>query len=161
MDIADLLDAAHVYLGLRAKNREDLFAQMAQSMAEDGAIPDAAQAVQMLMERERLMTTGIGGGVGVPHAFLPGLDHSLIAVGVCPEGVDFEALDGKLVGAVFLLLGPSEAQGRHLRILARLSRILASPGFVESLGALGQGHEVVEYIREAESRLRLDRPRAV
>ncbi len=159
MDILDLLDADRVFFDMRPATKEELFRQIAQSLAEHGEIADASLAVRLLCERENLMTTGIGGGVSIPHAFVPGMADSLMAIAFAPEGVDFQALDKKPVHTVFLLLGSPKAQGRHLRVLARLSRMISSKPFMKALREAGRPESVIQLIREEEDRLQFDKPR--
>ena len=79
------------------------------------------------------MTTGVGKGVALPHAFSTSSPETVIAYMRVAEGVDFDAVDEKPVRHVFCILGPPTAQGRHLKILARLARLLNQDAFIEAL----------------------------
>jgi PTS system nitrogen regulatory IIA component len=79
---------------------------------------------ERLLEREQQQSTGIGHGLAIPHAMLPGLDHSIVVVGRAVRALDFAALDAAPVDLFFLLLSPPDQTSQHLRVLARLARIL-------------------------------------
>ncbi len=79
---------------------------------------------QLLSEREGLQSTGIGDGVAIPHTSLEAAPGQAAALLVCPRGVPFDAIDGKDVTIVFGVVGPRKATGEHLRVLARISRLL-------------------------------------
>jgi len=82
------------------------------------------EVLDLLLERERLQSTGIGDGVAIPHTALDHAEQQAAALIVCPRGVDFDAIDGKRVHIVFGVVGPKRATGEHLRTLARISRLL-------------------------------------
>lgn len=79
---------------------------------------------ELLLERERLQSTGIGDGVAIPHTALEDAQAQAAALLVCPRGIDFESIDGERVSIVFGVVGPKRATGEHLRTLARISRLL-------------------------------------
>ncbi len=85
---------------------------------------DADHIAKLLSEREGLQSTGIGDGVAIPHTSLDAAPGQAAALLVCPRGVPFEAIDGKDVTIVFGVVGPRKATGEHLRVLARISRLL-------------------------------------
>jgi len=88
---------------------------------------DAQRIDEAVWAREVLGTTGIGDGIAIPHARVPGLRKSLIAFGISPQGVDFDAPDGQPARLVFLILTPAELAGEQLEILADISRTLQDP----------------------------------
>jgi mannitol/fructose-specific phosphotransferase system IIA component (Ntr-type) len=153
MNLADLLDEDHVIFDLAAKSKKELFHSMTRRLAELGAVADAEGTVGLLLKREDVMSTGVGNGVGVPHAFPPDLDHSLLSIGFIPDGLDYQSLDNRPVHTVFLLLGTPATQGQHLRTLARLSRVIGTAGLVEQLRGMTTGHDVTARIRAEEERL--------
>ncbi len=153
MNLADLLDEDHVIFDLPSKDKKELFQSMAQRLAELGAVADIGQTVDLLLKREEVMSTGVGNGVGVPHAFPPDLDHSILAIGFLPGGMDYQAVDQQPVHTVFLLLGTPATQGQHLRTLARLSRVIGTGGLIEELQTMADGQAVVSRIRAEEERL--------
>jgi mannitol/fructose-specific phosphotransferase system IIA component (Ntr-type) len=95
---------------------------LAARIAERGLVRDPEQLFQKLWEREQLGSTGIGGGVAIPHCKLAGLAAGVVAVGTVPEGIDFGAVDGRPVYLFFLVISPASAPGEHLQVLAAISR---------------------------------------
>ena len=85
---------------------------------------DQATIERLLTDRERLQSTGIGDGVAVPHTSIETASCQAVALLLCPQGVPFEAIDGADVNIIFGVVGPRRATGEHLRILARISRLL-------------------------------------
>ncbi|WP_419787971.1 PTS sugar transporter subunit IIA [Pseudodesulfovibrio sp.] len=90
---------------------------------------DTDLAVRVLLDRERLGTTGIGDGIAIPHGKLEDLEKVIVVVGRSRDGVDFEALDHEPCHIFFLVLAPEQVAGMHLRILAQISRLLKDESF--------------------------------
>jgi PTS system nitrogen regulatory IIA component len=102
------------------------------------------------MERERLGSTGIGGGIGIPHGKLRDLDSLILGFGLSKKGVDFESMDGKPTHIFFLLFTPDNSTGLHLKLLARISRILKNDLFKESLLKAGSSDEILSLIKNED-----------
>ena len=105
---------------------------------------------RVLEERESLQSTGIGDGVAIPHGALDGLDRQLAALLICPDGVEFDAIDSRPVHILFAVVGPKRASGEHLKTLARVSRLLRDAAFRERLLAATTGGEVFQLVKDAE-----------
>lgn len=118
--------------GLVASKAQAL-ARLAHLLAAGQAIATVAEIEQVLLERERLQSTGVGGGVAVPHGCVERLPKQVAALLLCPDGVPFDAIDGAPVGIVFGLIGPKGAPAQHLKILARASRLFRDPAFCDLL----------------------------
>jgi PTS system nitrogen regulatory IIA component len=87
----------------------------------------------VLLEREQLGSTGIGGGIGIPHGKLKALDELILGFGLSRQGVDFESMDGRPTHIFFLLITPENSTSLHLKLLARISRLLKNEAFREKL----------------------------
>lgn len=123
MDIADLLDPRAVVPTLRAANKKQLLQEIARRAAEITGESERA-IFDVLLERERLGTTGVGSGIAIPHGKLPGLKRLYGLFARLETPIDFEAIDEQPVDLVFLLLAPGGAGADHLKALARVSRLL-------------------------------------
>lgn len=132
MEIADLLTPASVVASLRAATKKQCLQELARRAAPLVG-RDERRIFEVLLERERLGSTGIGSGVAVPHGRLAGLmrPHGLFAR--LEKPVDFEAIDSQPVDLVFLLLTPDSAGADHLKALARVSRLLRDRAICEKL----------------------------
>lgn len=105
---------------------------------------------RILCEREALQSTGIGDGVAIPHGAMEGLESQRAALLVCPEGLPFEAIDGRPVRILFAVVGPKRTTGEHLKTLARVSRLLRDAGFREKLLLAKEGAHAWALVRQAE-----------
>ncbi len=124
-----LVPPERLLLDSNASNKRLLLAEIA------GLIPniDTDQALEILLERERLGSTGIGHGVAIPHGRLAELTSPIIAVVRHMQGIDFNAIDGQPVHIVVLLLAPADEDQSHLDLLAHLARILKSEKVRQSI----------------------------
>jgi len=113
------------------------------------AVGSDKQTIELLLtERERLQSTGIGDGVAIPHTSVETAPGQAAALLLCPKGVGFEAIDGEKVHIIFGVIGPKRATGEHLRILARISRLLRDS---ETRGRLLASSDAAEAYRLIES----------
>jgi PTS system nitrogen regulatory IIA component len=96
-------------------------------------VPDARELAARLAEREALGSTGVGGGVAIPHCKLSGLSRAILAIGIAPEGIEFRAVDALPVRLFFLVVSPSQSPAEHLQVLAAISRRVRAPGRIESV----------------------------
>jgi len=112
----------------------------------------AEEIEHVLNERERLQSTGVGGGVAIPHGSIDRLDRTVGAVLLCPTAIDFDAIDGAKVSILFAVIGPRRATGEHLKTLARVSRLLRDDAFRARLVAAPTGPEAFALIAAEEGR---------
>ncbi|MFA7565623.1 MAG: PTS sugar transporter subunit IIA [Alkalispirochaeta sp.] len=152
--ISDVLDASCVSLDIQSKKKPDIIAELVQLLADAGKIDNPDTITELVIQRESLMSTGIGGGIAVPHCLSRDINHTLIAFGRHLKGVKFDAVDKKPVQLFFLMVGPEGAQSDHLRLLSRLSRLLHDETLKTGLLEATTAEEVVElfYRRENEGR---------
>jgi PTS system nitrogen regulatory IIA component len=141
-----------IFTDLPAADRSQVLHALADRMARRGEVRDPETLFQKLWEREQLGSTGIGGGVAIPHCKLPGLAKGLakgiMALGVVPGGVDFGAVDGKPVCLFFLVISPSESPAAHLQVLSTLSRWIKSDGHTERLLGLREPQAIYDFLQQ-------------
>ena len=132
MEISDLLTSENVYVSLRATSKKQALQELAHRAAAISGL-DERRIFDVLLERERLGTTGVGKGIAIPHGKLAELErlHGLFAR--LEQPVDFEAVDDQPVDLIFLLLAPESAGADHLKALARVSRLLRDSVVCEKL----------------------------
>jgi PTS system nitrogen regulatory IIA component len=152
MKIDGLLRPEDILAELSAETKEDVLSELAGTVAEHHPGLDREELLRILQERERLGSTGIGDGIAIPHGKLKRLDKPRMAFGRSLKGVDFNALDGGKVHLFFLLLAPEDAVGVHLKMLARISRILKDPAVRKGLLAAPDAAAIFAIIREQDSR---------
>ena len=132
MEIADLITPRSVVAQLRATNKKQVLQELAKRGAAITGIHERT-IYDVLIERERLGSTGIGMGIGIPHGRLPGLDTLCGIFARLDRPVPFDAIDDQPVDLIFLLLAPETAGADHLKALARVSRLLRDRTVCEKL----------------------------
>ena len=132
MRILEALGKNAIIHDLKGKDKKAVLEELVLPLVETIGV-DQETLVKVLIERERLGSTGIGGGVGIPHGKLDGLASIALGFGLSRSGVDFESMDGKPTHIFFLLLTPENSTGLHLKLLARISRLLKKDPFKEKL----------------------------
>lgn len=132
MEITDLIVPESVIGNLRVTSKKQALQDLAEKAS---AVSDHHERAifDVLMERERLGTTGVGNGIAIPHGKLPNLDKLYGVFARLETPVDFQAIDDQPVDLVFLLLAPESAGADHLKALARVSRLLRDKGTCEKL----------------------------
>jgi PTS system nitrogen regulatory IIA component len=148
--VLDFLDPAAIVVDLAATNKRGVLEELTGLLSKTGKIKDPKAAIEILMERERLGSTGIGQGIAIPHAKTDQTTQIAAAFGLSRRGVNFEALDGEPVHIFFLLVAPPDAAGLHLKALARISRLLKDKFFRQSLRDVKDTAEVVRIIKEED-----------
>ena len=132
-----ILEAGSISIADPASSKKRVLEQAARQLAGSAEEPDAEQIFERLLERERLGSTGLAGGVALPHARMPGLEESRGAFLQLANAVEFDALDGSPVDLVFALLVPENANEEHLQLLARLAAMFNEEELRERLRKAG------------------------
>jgi PTS system nitrogen regulatory IIA component len=145
-----LVDPRLVFLDLEGRTREEVLGELADRLARAGVVADGGALGERLLEREKIGCTGLGAGVAIPHCKLPGLGDVVTALGVLPQPVDFGAADGAPVDLVFLVVSPPDASAAHLQTLARISRILRTPGVSAALRRVDSPARALAVLADAE-----------
>jgi len=129
----DLINETRIQCGLELTSKKRLLETLAQLLA--GAQPrlEVATVFERLVERERLGSTGLGHGIGLPHARTKDVSSVIGAFVQLNQGVDYDATDGQVVDLAFALLVPDEANDEHLRLLAQLAGLFSDPTIREQL----------------------------
>jgi len=134
MSLASLTRPDLILTDLQAADRSQVLHELADRLARRGVTRDPEGLFRDLWEREQQGSTGIGGGVAIPHCKVKGLAKPVVALGLVAAGVDFEAADGQPVTLILLILSPSESPAAHLQVLAVVSRWIKSGRHREILG---------------------------
>jgi len=151
MDFTQFLDGEAVSADLPAANKKALFVALSH-LAERVLGLSGKEVLERLNERERLGTTGFGGGVAIPHGRLPGLDRICAAFVRLEKPIDYGAIDDMPVDLVFMLLSPADAGAEHLKALAQVSRRLRDRSFVAKLRGAGSPDALYALFASSETR---------
>ena len=132
MEISDLVPPDGVVANLRVSSKKQSIQELARRAAEISGQPER-EVFDVLMERERLGTTGVGNGIAIPHGKLEKIDRLYGLFARLETPVDFQSIDDQPVDLIFLLLAPESAGADHLKALARVSRLLRDKKTCEKL----------------------------
>jgi len=149
MKILDVLHKETIIPDMKSRTKIEVLDELVAPVARLTAV-DRDELVNVLLERERLGSTGIGGGIGIPHGKVKHLDNLIVGIGLSRKGVDFESLDGQPTRIFFLLVTPENSTGLHLKLLARISRILKNEPFKERLLQANNSSEIYSIIKEED-----------
>lgn len=155
MKITDILDKAAIIEKLTSRDKKGVLEELVSVLVEHGKLTDKEKTVQVLLERERLGSTGIGDGIAIPHGKLKEIHDIMCSFGRKKEGVDFQSIDEKPSRLFFLLLAPEDSAGEHLQALARLSRILKEAPFRKRLLKASSKEEIYRLIAEEDEQYTL------
>jgi len=133
MQLEQIFSSKYVNENLQAKNKTEVLQELVAMLIDNGLKLDMSAVMEVLQQREKLGSTGIGEGVAIPHGKIPVLEDLVLAFGRSKEGVSFDAVDGKPVHLFFLLLAPENSAGQHLKALAKISKMLKVADFRKKL----------------------------
>lgn len=153
MSLGELIQEDCVLLDIPDAEKGALIRSMVDALVRAGRVSDPGPVVHALLERERVMSTGIGGGVAIPHAQCPSVPALAVVLARPSLGVDFDSLDEKPVRLVFMIVGPEE-RGGFIRVLARISRLLYSGDLQGRLLEAKTPGDIRRIVCEEEERLR-------
>ncbi|UCD89744.1 MAG: PTS sugar transporter subunit IIA [Desulfobacterales bacterium] len=152
MKILDVLHKEAILPDLKSFDKKGVLEELVTPVSRISGV-NHDHLVRVLMERERLGSTGIGEGIGIPHGKLKDIESLILGFGLSRKGVDFESMDGLPTHIFFLLITPENSTGIHLKLLARISRILKNEVFREKLLNAADSDEIYSIIMEEEKEL--------
>ena len=153
MKIIELLDKNSILPDMAAITKLAVLEELAATLVPGTEGLDLDTVVEVLMERERLGSTGIGDNVAIPHGKLADLSGLKLAFGRSLKGVNFDSMDGKPSQLFFLLLAPVNSAGLHLKALAKISRMLMSAAFRENLMQAAQKQDIYKLLQEKDEEI--------
>ena len=149
MEVNDLLVLEGVTADLKATSKKQALQDLARRAADVSGLHERA-VFDVLMERERLGTTGVGNGIAIPHGKLPNLDRLYGLFARLNQPIDFQAIDERPVDLVFVLLAPEGAGADHLKALARISRLLRDQNVCDKLRGTDNAEALFAILTESE-----------
>jgi fructose-specific phosphotransferase system IIA component len=152
--LSEILKLKYIELNLKSTEKEKLLSEMVDLISESGKVKNRKSLLGALLERERLGSTGIGNGVGIPHTKVDGVKEPVLAFGRASAGVDFNSLDGELTYIFFMLISPKEEVGQHLKILAKISHIIKDKYTVGLFKKAKSQQDVIKVLSDAEAHLK-------
>jgi PTS system nitrogen regulatory IIA component len=150
MRISEFLVNDAINIDLKATGKREVLAELLQPLQKLGKLSDVKKMVDVLVEREELGSTGIGGRIAIPHGKSPQVKELAAVLGISKAGVPFDALDGEPVNLFIALVAPEGSAGLHLKALARISSLLKDKNFKKALLAAPDKEEVLRLLQGEE-----------
>jgi nitrogen PTS system EIIA component len=155
MKITDILHEDSIIGELTSRDKKGVLEELVSVLVDRGRLTNKEKPLQVLLERERLGSTGIGDGIAIPHGKLKEIKSIICSFGRTKEGIDFQSIDEKPSHLFFLLFAPEESAGEHLQALARLSRILKDGRLRKRLMQVASKKEIYRLIAEEDKHYEL------
>jgi mannitol/fructose-specific phosphotransferase system IIA component (Ntr-type) len=150
MELAALITQDVVKIPLEAVDKEEAIAELVEVLVRARKVADRNAILDKLYSREAKGSTGIGGGVAVPHAKGEGVRGVAVAAGISRGGIEFDAADGELVYLVFLVLAEVTDPGLSVEILAQIGNLTQVPGLCKDLRSVPTAGEFIRLMQEAQ-----------
>jgi PTS system nitrogen regulatory IIA component len=150
MKIVDILHADCIIPELHSQNKEEVLEELTTALLKYKGNLNKEALVEVLLERERLGSTGIGDGIAIPFGKIRDLDELILLFGRSTLGIEFDSMDGRPTHLFFLLIAPENSAGVHLRALAKISKLLKSAHFRQRLMESGTREEIFQVIQEED-----------
>jgi mannitol/fructose-specific phosphotransferase system IIA component (Ntr-type) len=152
MHLSELLNEQAVTLSLEARDKAACIKELVQLLETAHGVNTKGEILSKVLQRESMMSTGIGNGVAIPHGKTRLLDRLVAACGVSPLGIDFDSMDGEPANLFILLVSPEAMRGPHVKALANVSRLLKEESVRESLRHSESPARFLALLQEAEQR---------
>lgn len=147
MAFIDLVAEEIVKIPLVSKDKPDVLRELVQILKDAGQIDDFDGVLKMVREREDKGSTGLEKGIAVPHAKSPAVSSLKLAIGIAPQGIDFDALDKQPSKLFFLLVAAPGQSGPHVQALSEIAKLARSDALCKALSRAGNAAEVVELLK--------------
>jgi PTS system nitrogen regulatory IIA component len=152
MKITDILKREHIIENLVSTDKESTLDELSSFLKDKGMVSNKETLQSALMEREALGSTGIGENVAIPHAKISAIDQVVTVFGRSIKGIEFDSLDKKPVHFIYLVLAPMNSSGQHLKVLARISRLLKNKSLRESIISATEANQIYAIIADEDSK---------
>ncbi len=152
MKLMDILTEDRVKIPLENTDKEKIIEEMVALIDRSTKLKDKKKILKAVLDREAVMSTGVGDEIAIPHGKSEGVGDIVAALGITKEPVNFDSLDNKPVRLVWLLLGPQDKTGPHLKALSRISRLMHKKEFRDRLIGTSEPKEIIEVIGSEEEK---------
>jgi nitrogen PTS system EIIA component len=147
MSLIDLIVEDVVKIPMASNDKPDVLRELVQTLKDAGQIDDFDAVLQAVQEREDKLSTGLENGIAVPHGKTTSVPSLRLAIGIAPQGIDFESLDKNPSKLFFLLVAPPNQSGPHVEALAEIAKLGQSKAFCKALVNADDAREVVDLIK--------------
>ncbi|MCU0345270.1 MAG: PTS sugar transporter subunit IIA [Ignavibacterium sp.] len=144
MKVSELLKPDFIISDLQGNTKEEIINELIDLFKNDPRVEDIEKVRNSVLEREKVMSTGVGKGFAIPHGKTNAVKEIIGAFGKIKEGIDYESLDGNPVNLVFLLVGKDNLISTHIKLLSRISRLMNKDDFRHRLAEANSADEIVK-----------------
>ncbi len=150
MKVSDLLKVEFIIPHLKGENKQAVINELIDLFKNDPRVEDLEKVRAAVLDREKVMSTGVGKGFAIPHGKTNAVKEIIGAFGRVPEGIDYDSLDGSPVQLIFLLVGKDNLISTHIKLLSRISRLMNKDDFRNSLIEAKDAQEIIKLFNEEE-----------
>ena len=150
MKLVELLKNDFLVSDLKGQNKEEVINELIDLFKDDERINDIEKVRSAVLEREKIMSTGVGKGFAIPHGKTNAVNEIIAAFGKTKRDIDYDALDGQPVHLVFLLVGKDNLVSTHIKLLSRISRMMNKDEFRQKLIDANNNEEIYEIFKQEE-----------
>lgn len=150
MKLSDVLTKERIIINLNGKDKYDVLEKMVQMARASEKVTNETDLLKKVTEREKIKSTGIGGGIGIPHAQTSGVRDVIAFLGISEPGIEFHAIDGKPVHLIFLIATNERTDSKYLGLLSRIARLFIDEPFKQRIMKSTSPEEIVNLIIEKE-----------
>jgi mannitol/fructose-specific phosphotransferase system IIA component (Ntr-type) len=151
MKISELIRPENVFPALSAATKEDAIRQLVATIGPEVGPGCAETALNAVLERESVMSTGVGKGLAIPHGRVPGISRNFVAFARLENPIEYGSIDQKPVNLIFLLIGPETQSSLHIKLLSRISRLMNNDAFRNALQTCASAEDIVTLFQNEES----------
>ena len=150
MTLTQILQANCVKVPVEGRDKEAVITELVDLLDASGALQDRNIALDAVLTRERIQSTGTGAGIAIPHGKCTAVKEVVMAIGIAREPIEFESIDGKPVTILFLLVSPVDQTGPHIQALAAISRLMLNEKFRRQLEQVDSVEAVDELLQDTQ-----------
>lgn len=150
MNIFSLLEPQTVLSNLEVKDKTEILHRLVATLEGNVSAEVSEKILEAVIERESIMSTGVGKGLAIPHGKTAAVEQTYAAFAVLKDPIDYEAIDHKPVNMVFLLVGPQASNSLHIKMLSRISRLMNNSDFRGRLSKCTSSEEIIEQFKNEE-----------
>lgn len=151
MTLTETLQLASIKVPLEGEDKKAVITELVDLLDDNGLLLDRNPALDAVLAREQIRSTGIGSGIAIPHGKCNAVKELVIAMGIAHDPIDFASVDGKPVAIIILLVSPADQTGPHIQALARISRLMLDERFKQGLEKATSAEQVYQLLRNKEN----------
>lgn len=150
MKVSELLNPGVIISDLKGNKKEDVINELIDLFSDDNRVIDIEKVRSAVLDREKIMSTGVGKGFAIPHGKTNSISDIIAAFGKTKSPIDYDALDNQPVHLVFLLVGKDNLVSKHIKLLSRISRMMNKDDFRNRLLDAGSVEEIIDIFHKEE-----------